>query len=292
MQIFDYKPSTSPFDTLAITLACTDSAATVQNPRWAASCTVLGSGLPDSIITLQIDTSGNGSCTITGFHTRNEVIVIPTNGDPVSTGYATVTFQASPPVIPPAPLLSGPANGATGLGTTVTLSWNTTAGATSYSVQVSTVSGFTSFAGNQTGISLLAHKLTGLAPNYPYFWRVNATNVSGTSPWSGVWTFSTFVPLVIYPNPPHLSGTNNFIRFEGTGIQSVRIYSLDGNLVTNSGTSRTGTFAPRQANRMQWQLKNSQGRSVTPGYYRAVVEQRDSVAGISSTSVHKFLVFP
>jgi hypothetical protein len=32
--------------------------------------------------------------------------------------------------------------------------------------------------------------------------------------------------------------------------------------------------------------------SVAPGYYRAVVAQRDTFAGVSSTTVHKLLVFP
>ncbi len=291
MQRFDYRSDTGSFDTLTITLACIESSATVPPPLWAASCIVLGPGLPDSVFPLPIDSNGHSSVRITGWHSHNEIIVIPTNGDPVSIGYATVSFNASTLLAPPAPSLAEPANGASGFGTTVTLSWNTSIGATSYAMQISTTSSLASFADNKSGITTLASTVTMLAQNRTYYWRVNATDVGGTSAWSSVWAFSTFAPLAIFPNPGHLSGGNNFIRFEGTGIQSVRIYSLDGNLVTNSGNSREGTFV-KQANWLQWQLKNSQGKGIVPGNYRAVVEQRDSVAGINSTSVHKLLVFP
>jgi len=293
MQTFDYKPNTAgPFDTLTINLACTDSAATVPTPRWAASCIVRGSGLPDSVITLPFDTFGNASCVITGFRARNEVLVIPTNGDPESDGFAAVSFKASALIVPPAPILSSPANGASVPGTSVRVSWNASPGAATYAIQISASSGFASVAVNQTALTALSSVVTKLAPNTTYYWRANATDVSGTSTWSSVWTFSTGVSLVIFPNPPHLSGDKNFINFEGTGIQSVRIYSLDGNIVTNySGTSQTAAFA-KLANGLKWQLKNNQGRSVAPGYYRAVVEQQDTLAGTSSTTAHKLLVFP
>ncbi len=291
MQQFDYQSDTGSFDTLTVNLACGDSAQSVANPAWAASCIVLGPGLPDSVFPLPIDSNGRSSATITGWRTRNEILVIPTNGDPVSAGYATVSFLAGAPVVPAAPILSQPANGAGGLGTTVTVSWDSSNGASTYAVQISTVSGFTSFAANQTGVTTLSFSVTGLSLNGTYYWRVNATNVSGTGAWSSVRTFSTFVPLAIFPDPPHLGGNNNFINFEGTGVQSVRIYALDGNLVTNSSAGQTGAFA-KLANGLKWQLKNNRGRSVAPGYYRAVVEQKDTVAGINSTSVHKLLVFP
>ncbi len=296
MQIFDYKPTTLPFDTLTITFACTDSAASVPNPRWAASCIVLGTGLPDSVLTAAFDTAGNATCVITGFSTRNEVVVVVTNGDTVSTGYATVSFQAGAPVTPPAPVLSQPVNGSALAGTSVRLVWNASPGATTYGVQVATSSGFGNPLVNRSGITALSSVATGLPPTATCYWRVNATDAVGTGAWSGTWSFTTGTTLAIYPNPPHLSGAgslppNNFIRFAGAGIQSVRIYALDGNLVTNSATSQGGTFA-RQPAWLQWQLKNSAGKSVVPGCYRAVVEQQDTVAGTSSTSVHKLLVFP
>jgi hypothetical protein len=291
MQRFDYHSDTGSFDTLTITLACNDSAQTVPNPVWAASCIVRGPGMPDSVFVLPINTAGKSSVKITGWHSRSEALVIPTNGDPVSPGYATVSFTASALLLPSVPALALPANGTAGLGTSLTLSWNSVLVAPSYSVQVAANSSFTNLDVNRTGIPAISSAITGVGLNHVYYWRVNATNTSGTGPWSTVWSFSTFVPLTIFPNPPHLSGSNNFIRFEGSGIQSVLIYSLDGNLVTNSGTSRSSAFA-KLTNGLQWELKNSRGMSVAPGYYRAVVAQRDTFAGVSSTTVHKLLVFP
>jgi hypothetical protein len=296
MQVFDYQPVAAPFDTLTIRLSCNDSGATVPTPRWAASCIVLGTGLPDSIIAIPLDTFGNGTCVISGFRSRTGVIVIPTNGDPIVTGSATVSFQAGAPGIPAAPTLAGPVSSTGGLGSSVTLSWNTSPGAASYSVQVATTSSFTNFYRSIPGIAALSTTVTGLSPNAKYYWRVDAADISGTSGWSSAWSFTTFTPLTIFPNPPHLSGSsnpipNNFIRFEGSGIQSVCIYSLDGQLVTNSATGESSAFA-KLADGLQWQLKNSKGRSVAPGYYRAEVAQKDTLAGISSTTVHKLLVFP
>ena len=244
MQVFDYQPVAAPFDTLTIRLSCSNPAPTVKSPRWAASCIVLGTGLPDSLITIPLDTFGNGTCIISGFQTRTGVIVVPTNGDPVATGNATVSFQAGAPGIPAAPTLAGPVSGTGGLGTAVTLTWNTSLGAASYSAQVATTAAFTNLYRSLTAIATLSTTVTGLSPNAVYYWRLNAADKNGTSGWSSIWNFTTYSSLTIFPNPPHLSGSNNFIRFEGTGIQSVCIYSLDGQLVTNSGTSQSSTFKP------------------------------------------------
>ncbi|HVP80105.1 MAG TPA: hypothetical protein VMV04_19665 [Thermodesulfobacteriota bacterium] len=95
---------------------------------------------------------------------------------------------------PSAPTLVSPANNATGVSTTPTLSWNASSGATSYGLQVSTSQ--TNWTGsnlkvNQSGITGTSQAVRGLANNTVYYWRVNATGAGGTSPWSSVWTFTT-----------------------------------------------------------------------------------------------------
>jgi chitinase len=102
------------------------------------------------------------------------------------------------PAIPSAPTLSSPTNGATGVAINPTLSWNSSTGATSYGVQVSTSSNFSTTVVNQTGIATTSYAATGLASSTTYYWRVNATNVSGTSGWSSTWSFTTAAP----PPPP------------------------------------------------------------------------------------------
>ena len=92
--------------------------------------------------------------------------------------------------------------GATGLATNPTLIWNASAGATSYGLQVSTTSSFSTTVVNQTGIQNTSYPASGLANSTTYYWRVNATNAGGTSAWSAVWSFTT---LAVPPAAPTLS---------------------------------------------------------------------------------------
>jgi hypothetical protein len=103
---------------------------------------------------------------------------------------------------PAAPTLTSPSNGATGVAINPTLSWASSSGATSYGVQVSTNSGFTSIAVNQTGITTTSYAVSGLTNNTTYYWRVNATNAGGTSAWSSSRSFTT---IVAAPSAPTLS---------------------------------------------------------------------------------------
>lgn len=91
--------------------------------------------------------------------------------------------------------LSSPANGATVSTSTVTLSWNSASGVTSYNVALDTSSSFTnpvawSVAGSSQTTSVLSQNTT-------YYWRVASVNASGFSPWSSVFSFTTRKPQVI-----------------------------------------------------------------------------------------------
>ena len=97
-------------------------------------------------------------------------------------------------VAPPgAPGLASPSNGATGQSTTVTLDWNTSPGAASYRVQVSTGATFQTYVLDDSTVTGTARQVTGLANGATYYWRVNASNSGGTSAWSSVWSFATAV---------------------------------------------------------------------------------------------------
>ncbi len=101
------------------------------------------------------------------------------------------TIPGLPPPPPPTPALLSPANGAVGQPASLTLSWNPSAGASTYRVQVSADSLFgTKFLDDSTiaGTSRLVGPLAG---STKYFWRVNAKNASGTSAFSTVWNFTT-----------------------------------------------------------------------------------------------------
>ncbi|MGA2506921.1 MAG: hypothetical protein ABSF80_05535 [Chitinispirillaceae bacterium] len=93
--------------------------------------------------------------------------------------------------IPGAPALSSPANDAVAISTTPTLSWNIVATATSYSVQVSTDSNFSTTIVNQSSITGTNYQASGLSINTVYYWHVNASNGAGTGSWSEIWRFTT-----------------------------------------------------------------------------------------------------
>ncbi|MGH2567296.1 MAG: Ig-like domain-containing protein, partial [Bacteroidota bacterium] len=95
---------------------------------------------------------------------------------------------------PAAPSLASPANGATGVAVNPTLSWNASSGAASYSVQVSTSNTFSTTIVDRSGLTETSFSVSGLANGTLYYWRVNATNSSGTSGWSSVASFTTVAP--------------------------------------------------------------------------------------------------
>ena len=95
--------------------------------------------------------------------------------------------------IPPEPpVLLSPADESTEISTTTTLSWNAPTGATSYRLQVSTVSNFSSTVFDQANITETSTQVTGLDENTVNYWRVNATGGTGSnSVWSSIWNFTT-----------------------------------------------------------------------------------------------------
>jgi subtilisin family serine protease len=102
--------------------------------------------------------------------------------------------------VPVAPVLLAPASAAVNQSLTPTLSWNASSGAVTYDLQVSTTSNFTAAVQNFTGLTTTSKALTGLANNTIYYWRVSATNASGTSLWSATFFFTTLAAVV--PPPP------------------------------------------------------------------------------------------
>ena len=97
----------------------------------------------------------------------------------------------SPGTPPSAPTLVSPANASTNVSASPTFSWNSAAGATSYTLQVSTDSLFGSTVINQSGITATSYAASGLSYNTVYYWRVSATNTYGTSAYSTVYHFTT-----------------------------------------------------------------------------------------------------
>lgn len=128
-------------------------------------------------------------------------------------GYSETFSFTTVPAVPAAPVLSSPANAATGQSITPSLVWLTSPGATSYGLQVATDAGFSSLVVNLTGLSGLSY-VPNLTTGTTYYWHVNANNSGGTSSYSSTRTFTT-VPTV--PAVPTLSSPAN----GATGVSTV-----------------------------------------------------------------------
>ena len=124
--------------------------------------------------------------------------------DGTGTYVVRVNFLTSgcSPMPPPPPILALPSNGSTGISINPTLSWNASCGATSYQLQVSTTSTFSTTVFDQSGITATTFPISGLSYDTNYFWRVRAFNQVGPSAWSTVWSFRTIVEA---PPPPLLA---------------------------------------------------------------------------------------
>jgi hypothetical protein len=110
--------------------------------------------------------------------------------------FTTISFSSLQPT------LIAPSNGATGVSTNPTLSWNSVTGAVGYAYQYSIDPGFTGATDNPA--SGTSANLTGLPYNTKYYWRVKASDGSTFTSWSVVWSFTIIsntlsAPTLTYP---------------------------------------------------------------------------------------------
>ncbi len=184
------------------------------------------------------------------------------------------TFPEAPP--PPMPI--APGNGSLGTGVSPTFRWSFSTGAYFFALQVSTSPDFDSLVLEATHIATPEYSLSNLLPNTVYFWKVNAENGGGTSPYSEVRNFNTgvitgppaspagspadFSPLQNYPNP--FNG-ETWIELTLPEISKVivRIFDLLGHLVCSivQADLREGTY------RVRWDGTNDRGARVASGLY-------------------------
>ena len=149
----------------------------------------------------------NGNTIDLSIQTRASHNYTPTSGDWVLVLDAKVMNYPAPGVDltvtpPPPPVLNTPANGATGVATNPTLTWNPSTGAVTYRIQVSQDSSWVSHVIDQSGITTTFYHASALANNTRYFWHVNAANGGGISPFSDDWDFTTTIPApsLVFPS--------------------------------------------------------------------------------------------
>ena len=125
---------------------------------------------------------------------------VGTNSDYGFTSFTATASSAPPPI----PVLVSPANGATGVEVNPTLSWNTSFGAMSYRVQISTSASFVKVLADSGSITSTVFVSKALAGNSTYYWHVDATNGAGTSAYSTTFAFTTGSSTAIVNSGPPL----------------------------------------------------------------------------------------
>lgn len=89
--------------------------------------------------------------------------------------------------------LSTPANNATGIALSETLTWVEDTNATSYDVQISTDKGFNTIV-SSGNVTTNTYTSTNLSGETTYYWRVRPKNACGDGNYSGVFNFTTLIP--------------------------------------------------------------------------------------------------
>lgn len=103
-------------------------------------------------------------------------------------GFTSSALQA-----PEIPVLSLPANNTVGVALLPTFTWVAGPGGppASYRIQITTDPSLTTFNIDEVVFTNSYTVINELLRNKVYYWRVNATNASGTSPWTSTWKFTT-----------------------------------------------------------------------------------------------------
>jgi subtilisin-like proprotein convertase family protein len=201
------------------------------------STTGLPSGATASFSTNPVAAPGSSNMTITTVGVAPGTYTVTVNGvSGANTANTPITLTVLSTAGPNAPTLATPANGATGIPLAPALTWASSVGATTYQVQVSTTSTFTTTVVNATGLTSTSYTISpALISNTVYYWRGRAVNTCGTGAWSAVFNFtaectstfvSTNVPLTISATgTPTVNSTLTVSGLQG-GILSLKVKTL------------------------------------------------------------------
>ena len=139
---------------------------------------------------------------------------------------------------PPAPALVSPANGATGVSLTPSLTWNASAGATSYDLYFGTAS-TPPLVGNTESIN---YSPGTLSPATTYFWAIGAKNSLGATV-STPWSFTTSCVSLLNPSDAIVTaagGTGTIPITATAGCAWTAVSNVSWITIT-SGASGSGT---------------------------------------------------
>jgi hypothetical protein len=155
-----------------------------------------------SVLLVFQSTITDTSYTVSGLLANTQYYWRVSGANAAGRGSFSSTFSFTSGIAPPT--LVSPHDTATAVALSPTLTWNASASATSYTLQVSTAADFSALVVNQSGIAATSSPVGPLAANTHYYWRVSATSPGGTSAYSSIFTFITAVtpppaPLLISP---------------------------------------------------------------------------------------------
>ena len=131
-------------------------------------------------------------------------------------------------------------NGAMGVSTSPTLSWNKTSGASTYRLEVNTKSDFTGIVVfNNNTIADTMQSLSGLAYNTTYYWRVTAgSNALAKTSTSSVYSFTTKLATTTLSSPANnSSGMSLTPTLSWSAVAGANTYRLE----VNTSSNFTGT---------------------------------------------------
>lgn len=131
--------------------------------------------------------------------------------------------------IPGAPSLIAPPNNSIAH-SPVNFDWSDVQGATYYHLQLALDQNFTMILKDSNHIT--SSNITLILPRGHYYWRVNASNLSSTGPWSDIWNF--YVRCFISGNVKY---NDNNQTVTGGIVKAFKLDKNTGNLITLDSTS-------------------------------------------------------
>jgi hypothetical protein len=184
---------------------------------------------------------------------------------PIYSSTSVILRSSGEAVGPSQPVLVSPADGATGVGSSPTLRWNSAAGATSYHLQLSTAANFSAIVFEDEDVTTTQVD-PGELGDGTHYWRVRASDGTHLSPWSHVAQFNTTFgvssdegptgPLVFsldpnYPNPfaghttiPFVLAQDGHVRLELFDLLGRRVAMLaDGDFAAGRHEARVDASA-------------------------------------------------
>jgi hypothetical protein len=116
--------------------------------------------------------------------------------------------ESNPNVVPPAPILNIPQNGATNIVINPMLNWNSAGDATQYHLIFADNASFAPLMFEDSVITeATVYDVNGLERGNTYYWQVRAKNDVGWGPWSQAWSFTTTDSIPQVPPPVTILNT-------------------------------------------------------------------------------------